>query len=316
MKAIILIEYGGELIVKEVPKPTIKDDEVLVKVKNTAVNHLDLVEAAGAAKEYFPIELPWIPGHEFSGIIEEVGKEVTSLRAGDAVFGNCTSGAYAEYLAVKQGLVVKKPGNLSFAEAASVPVAAQTAWQALFLHGQLTQGQTILIHGGAGGVGAYAVQLARDKGATVIVTDSNSNADFLYSIGASQVIDYKTEKFEEKIDSKVDVVFDLIGGSNQQRSYLVLKAGGVLISANQPVSQGEASSHNVTALTMNMVPTADRLSGIANLLEAGKIKADIANVYLLDNAAQAWNDISGNLSVSRPVSPKAKHGKLVLEVTR
>src|SRR6266487_581905 len=132
MKAIRLYEYGGALTVEDVSKPTIKDDEVLVKVKNTAVNHLDSVEASGVAKEFFPIELPWIPGHEFSGIVEDVGKKVTSLKTGDAVFGNSTNGAYAGYIAAKKDLVVKKPENLSFAEAAAVPVAAQTAWKALF----------------------------------------------------------------------------------------------------------------------------------------------------------------------------------------
>jgi len=315
MKAIRLYEYGGVLTVEDVSKPTIKDDEVLVKVKNTAVNHLDNVEASGVAKEFFPIELPWIPGHEFSGIVEDAGKKVTSLKTGDAVFGNSSYGAYAEYIAVKKDLVVKKPENLSFAEAAAVPVAAQTAWLAIFTHGQLNKGQTILIHGGAGGVGAYAVQLAYDKGARVIVTASDSDKDFLFSIGASQVIDYKTEKFEDKIAGKVDVVFDLIGGETQQKSYQVLKQGGYLISASQPVSQNDASKYKVTALMVSMVASAERLGGIAKLLEEGKLKADVARLYPLENASQAWEDISTNLSKTKQVSQKGTHGKLVLVVS-
>jgi NADPH:quinone reductase-like Zn-dependent oxidoreductase len=312
MKAIRLYEYGGKLTVADVTIPTVKEDEVLVKVKNTAVNHLDTVEASGFARAVFPIQLPWIPGHEFSGIVKETGKSVGSFKAGDAVFGNCPYGAYAEYIAVKKDLIEKKPENLSFAEAATVPVAAQTAWEAIFEHGHLSRGQTILIHGGAGAVGAYAVQLAHDKGARVIVTASNKDRDFLHSIGADQVIDYQTEKFEEKINGKVDVVFDLIGGDTQQRSYLVLKSGGYLVAASQPVSQEEASKHQVTALLMSMVPSAERLSSIAKLLEEGKIKADVARLYPLEDAAQAWQDISGNLSGKK----QASHGKLVLEVTK
>jgi NADPH:quinone reductase-like Zn-dependent oxidoreductase len=312
MKAIRLSSYGGKLTVDDVSIPTVREDEVLVKVKNTAVNHLDTIEASGFARKIFPIELPWIPGHEFSGIVEEVGKEVISFKAADAVFGNCPYGAYAEYIAVKKDLIVKKPANLSFAEATTVPVASQTAWQAIFEHGQLSKGQTILIHGGAGAVGAYAVQLAHDKGARVIVTASNNSTDFLHSIGADQVIDYRTGKFEDEIDGKVDVVFDLIGGETQQRSYLVLKSGGYLIAASQPVSQEDALKYNVTALTMNLIPSAERLGRIAKLLEEGKIKADVANIYPLDNAAQAWEDISGNLSGNK----QEAHGKLVLEVAK
>jgi len=312
MKAIRLSGYGGKLTVADVSIPTAKEDEVLVKVKNTAVNHLDTVEASGAARAIFPIQLPWIPGHEFSGVVEEVGKAVVSFKAGDAVLGNCPYGAYAEYIAVKKDLIVKKPENLSFAEAATVPVASQTAWQAIFEHGHLSKGQTILIHGGAGAVGAYAVQLAHDKGARVIVTASNNDRNFLHTIGADQVIDYKTEKFEEEIQGKVDVVFDLIGGDIQQRSYLVLKTGGYLIAANQPVSQADASKYKVTALLMNMIPSAERLSRIAKLLEEGKIKADVADIYPLENAAQAWQAISGNLSGNK----QAPHGKLVLEVKK
>jgi len=311
MKAIRLSEYGGKLTIADVSIPITKEDEVLVKVKNTAINHLDTVEASGVARAVFPIQLPWIPGHEFSGIVEEVGKVVRSFKTGDAVLGNCPYGAYAEYIAVKKDLIVKKPENLSFAEAATVPVASQTAWQAIFEHAHLSNGQTILIHGGAGAVGAYAVQLAHDKGARVIVTASNKDRDFLRTIGADQVIDYQTEKFEEELDGKVDVVFDLIGGDTQQKSYRVLKSAGYLIAASQPVSQEDALKYKVTALLMNMIPSAERLSRIAKLLEEGKIKTDVAKVYPLENAAQAWQTISGNLSGNQ----QASHGKLVLEVT-
>ena len=198
MKAIRLLEYGGQVEFDDVSTPTIARDEILVKVKSTAVNHLDLVKASGAVRQILPINLPWIPGHEFSGIVEQIGSDVASYAPGEAVFGaNGMGGAYAEYLAVKPETIAKKPSNLSFEESASVPVASLTAWQGIFTHGHLEKGQTILIHGGAGAVGAYAVQLASHAGATVIATASGNDGAYLNSIGASRVIDYRDAQFEE-----------------------------------------------------------------------------------------------------------------------
>src|SRR3989441_4500248 len=132
MKAVRLLEYGGQLVFNDLATPTIARDEILVKVKSTAVNHLDLVEASGTARQILPIDLPWIPGHEFSGVVEQIGSDVAAWAPGDAVFGTTEMGAYAEYLAVKPATIARKPANLSFEEAASVPVAAQTAWEGLF----------------------------------------------------------------------------------------------------------------------------------------------------------------------------------------
>jgi len=322
MKAVRLLEYGGQLVFNDVPTPTIARDEVLVKVKSTAVNHLDLVEASGTIRQILPIDLPWIPGHEFSGAIEQIGSDVPACAPGDAVFGTTTGiGAYAEYLAVKPAAIARKPSNLSFEEAASVPVAAQTAWQGIFTHGRLEKGQTILIHGGAGAVGAYAVQLASHAGATVIATASGGDEAYLKSIGASQVIDYRQAQFEKVLREKVDVVFDLVGGDTQKRSFLVLKEGGHLVAATQPASQEEAAMHRVSGVMMRLAPSADVLGKIARLLEEGTIRPDVATVYALEDAAQAWKDIAGNLpgvhgmSPSGPGAAKRKsHGKIVLRV--
>jgi NADPH:quinone reductase-like Zn-dependent oxidoreductase len=271
MKAIRLLEYGGQLVLDEVPAPTIARDEILVKIKSTAVNHLDLVEASGNARQILPIDLPWIPGHEFSGIAEQIGSDVAVYAPGDAMFGTTTGmGAYAEYLAVKAAVIARKPSNLSFEEAASVPVAAQTAWQGIFTHGHLEKGQTMLIHGGAGAVGAYAVQLASHVGATVIATASRDDEAYLKSIGASLVIDYREAQFETVLQEKVDVVFDLVGGDTQKRSFLVLKEGGYLVSATQLVSQEEAAGHRVSGMMMRLAPSADMLCRIARLLEEGR----------------------------------------------
>jgi len=315
MKAIRLLEYGGQLTFTDVPMPTIGRDELLVKVKSTAVNHIDLVKASGAARQILPIDLPWVPGHEFSGIVEQVGGDVSAYAPGDAVFGTSGMGTYAEYLSVKPTTIARKPSRLSFEEAASVPIASQTAWQGLFTHGHLEKGQTILIHGGAGAVGAYAVQLASEAGATVIATASGADEGYLTSIGASRVIDYRTAQFDKVLREKVDVVFDLIGGDVQKRSFLVLKEGGYLVSATQPVSPEETAKHRVSGAMMRLAPSADGLGTIARLLQEGALRPDVATVYALQDTAQAWKDIGGNLPPGGPGAAKSRsHGKLVLRV--
>src|SRR5713226_2117378 len=322
MKAVRLLEYGGPLVLDDVPTPTIARDEILVKIKSAAVNHLDLVKASGTARQILPIDLPWIPGHEFSGVVEQIGSDVTAYAPGDAVFAaNETGGAYAEYLAIKQAVIAKKPASLSFEEAASVPVAAQTAWQGIFTHGHLENGQTILIHGGAGAVGAYAVQLASQAGATVIATASRHDEAYVKSIGASRVIDYREAQFEKVLREKVDMVLHLTAGDTQKRSFLVLKEGGHLVSASQPVSQEETASHRVSGAMMRLAPSADVLGRIARLLEERTIRPDVATVYELQDAAQAWKDIAGNLPGVHGMSPsgpgaarRRSHGKIVLRV--
>ena len=322
MKAVRVLEYGGQLVFNDVPTPTIASDEILVKIKSTAVNHIDLVKASGTARQVLPIDLPWIPGHEFSGIVEQIGSDVAGYATGDAVFAaNEAGGAYAEYLAVKPAVIAKKPSNLSFEEAASVPVASQTAWQGIFTHGHLEKGQTILIHGGAGAVGAYAVQSASHAGATVIATASGHDEPYLKSIGASRVIDYRKEQFEKVLREKVDVVFNLISGDTQQRSFLVLKEGGRLVSAVQPVSPDETARHQVSGEMMRLAPSGHVLGKIARLLEERTIRPDVATVYALQDAAQAWKDIAGNLPGVHGMSPggpgaatRRSHGKIVLRV--
>jgi NADPH:quinone reductase-like Zn-dependent oxidoreductase len=323
MKAVRLLEYGGQLVLSDVPTPTIARDEILVKIRSTAVNHLDLVEASGTARQILPIDLPWIPGHEFAGVVEQIGNDVAAYVPGDAVFGTTSGmGAYAEYLSAKASVVAKKPSNLSFEEAASVPVASQTAWQGLFTHGHLEKGQTILIHAGAGAVGAYAVQLAAHAGATVIATASGDDEAYVKSIGASGVIDYRKAQFEKVLPEKVDMVFDLVGGETQKRSFLVLKEGGYLISAVQPVSQEEAAMHHVSGAMMRLAPSEDGLGRIGRLLEEGTIRPDVATVYALQDAAQAWKDIAEKLPRVHEMSPsgsgaarRKSHGKIVLRVS-
>ena len=321
MKAVRLLEYAGQLVFDDVPMPAIAPGEILVKIKSTTVNHVDLVKASGTVRQILPIELPWIPGHEFSGIVEQIGNDVAAYAPGDAVFGSTSGmGAYAEYLAVKAAVIARNPSNLSFEEAASVPVAAQTAWEGIFTHGHLEKGQTILIHAGAGAVGAYAVQLASHAGATVIATASGDDEAYVKSIGANRVINYHEAQFETVLREKVDVVFDLVGGETQKRSFLVLKEGGHLVSATQPVSQEEAARHRVSGMMMRLAPSAEMLGKIARLLEDGTIRPDVATVYELQDVAQAWKDVAGNLPAVHGMPPsrlgtrRRSHGKIVLRV--
>jgi NADPH:quinone reductase-like Zn-dependent oxidoreductase len=321
MKAVRVLEYGGQLVFSDVPMPVTARDEILVKTRSTAVNHLDLVKASGVARQILPITLPWVPGHEFSGVVEQIGSDVETYAPGDPVFGTSGMGAYAEYLTLKPATITRTPYNLSFEEAASVPVASQTAWQGIFTHGQLEKGQTILIHGGAGAVGGYAVQLAAHVGATVIATASGSDAAYLNSIGASQVIDYRAAQFESVLREKVDVVFDLIGGETQARSFLVLKEGGRLVSSTQTVSPELTARHRVWGEMMRLTPSDDVLSSIAQLLEQGTIRPDVATVYALQDAAHAWKDITENLpgvhglaSSGPGTVGRRPHGKIVLRV--
>ena len=226
MKAVRVLEYGGQLVLTDVPAPTIAPDEILVKIKSTAVNHLDLVKASGSARQILPIDLPWIPGHEFSGVVEQVGSDVAEYSPGDAVFGvSGMGGAYAEYLAVKPAVIARKPSNLSFEEAASVPVAAETAWQGIFTHGHLTQGETILISWRRRRCGApMRCNWHRMPAPPSLPRQGATMRRGLNSMGASRVIDYREAQFDKVLREKVDVVFDLIGSDTRRRSFLVLKA--------------------------------------------------------------------------------------------
>ena len=197
MKAVRLLKYGGQLVFEDLPTPAIARDELLVKVKSTTVNHVDLVKASGAVRQILPIELPWIPGHEFSGVVEQIGSDVAQWSPGDAVFGTNGMGAYAEYLAVKATVIARKPSDLSFEEAASVPVAAQTAWEGIFIHGHLEMGQMILIHAGRWRCGRLcgAIGIAC-RCHRYIATASGNDEAYLKSIGANRVINYHEAQFE------------------------------------------------------------------------------------------------------------------------
>jgi NADPH:quinone reductase-like Zn-dependent oxidoreductase len=306
MKAIRIHEYGGpeQLRYEETPEPQAGSGQVLVRVHAASVNPIDYKLASGVMRQIMPLEFPWIPGGDFSGVVEAVGAGVTGFKKGDVVYGDTPGGgAYTQQLGTSASVVAPKPSKLSHIEAASVPLAGQTAWQALFDHGRLERGQTVLIHGGSGGVGAFAVQLAHWKGAKVLATGSAENADFLRSLGADMAIDYKAKPFES-VAKNVDLVLDLIGGETQRRSFGVLKPGGSLIATAQPPSEQEAAQHKVRAAMMRMEASAKNLLELAKLLDAGTIRPLVSKKYPMSEARAAWADIlSGHT-----------RGKIVLEV--
>lgn len=306
MKAIRIHAYGGpeQLRLEEAPQPKVESGKVLVRIHAASVNPIDFKLASGNMRQMVPINFPWIPGGDFSGIVEEVGSGVTGLAKGDAVYGDASGGgAYAEFYAGPASMIAHKPRRLSDIEAASVPLAAQTAWQGLFDHGRLERGETVLIHAASGGVGTFAVQLAHWKGAKVLATASADNADYVRSLGADTVIDYKTTPFES-VAKGVDLVFDLIGGDTQRRSFAVLKPGGRLVATAQPPSAEDDANHKVDAKMMQMKASKSNLKQLAELLDAGSVKTTVAKTYSLAKAHEAWAEIMSGQTC----------GKIVLEV--
>jgi NADPH:quinone reductase-like Zn-dependent oxidoreductase len=289
MNAIRIHAYGGpeQLRYESAPIPVAGAGQILIRLHATSVNPWDYKLASGAFRDFVPLTFPYIPGGEYCGVVEAIGQGVAHLKSGDAVFGNCPLGAYAQWLAAPAQSAAPKPKSLAPIDAASVPVAGQTAWQALFDHGQLQAGQTVLIHAAAGGVGTFAVQLAHWKGARVLATASQANADYLRKLGADQVIDYKSERFET-VAKNVDLVVDLIGGETQTRSFTVLKPGGALVATAQPPSQEEAARAKVRAVMMSMNASTAGLTQLAELIEQGKLKTAVTRTYPLSEAAQAW----------------------------
>jgi NADPH:quinone reductase-like Zn-dependent oxidoreductase len=287
MKAVRIHAFGGPevLQLEEVPRPLPAQDEVLIKVYASGVNPVDWKIRKGLRKTKFPTDFPLTLGWDVSGVVEEVGSQVQQFRPGDEVYSRpdpTRNGTYAEYVAVRADQVGPKPRSLDHVQAAGVPLAGLTAWQALFDHGQLQPGQTVLIHAAAGGVGLYAVQLALWKGATVIGTASTRNVDFLRDLGVHQVIDYTREDFEDVVRD-VDLVLDTLGGDIQRRSLEVLRPGGRLVTTTKPEYQKEGIQ--AEGFTAQSYP--EQLARLADLIDQGKVKPFVARVLHLEQAAEA-----------------------------
>jgi NADPH:quinone reductase-like Zn-dependent oxidoreductase len=269
---------------------------VLIQIHAAGVLPADWKVRQGLFKEFFPITFPYIPGSAVAGVVEAVGPGVTRFEPGQPVFGRSTNGAYAEYTttAVEPpaltprlfSLLALKPDNLSFAEAATISGGATIAWTALFEDGALQPGQRVLIHGAAGGVGLYAVQFARWKGAEVIGTASPANIEFVRSLGAERVIDYTTTPFEEVVQD-VDLVLDTIGGETQRRSVGVVKPGGTLVSLLEPPPQELVQERGIRAFKNTVTPNNEHLQMIAGLIVEGQVRAVAGRRFSLLEVRQA-----------------------------
>ncbi len=308
MKAVRIHNYGGPEVLKyeDAPRPHPQVGEVLVRVHAAGVNPFDWKVRAGYLKDFVQHKLPLIPGWDVSGVVEEVGLGVSNFKKGDEVFAMADparDGAYADYIAVRATALALKPKSLYHPHAAATAVSVLAAWRSLFDLGQLQPGQRILIHGGSGGVGHLAVQLAKWKGAYVIATASTKNQDLLRRLGANETIDYTKQRFED-IAHEMDIVLDTIGGETQERSWQLLKRGGILVSLVQPPSEEKAKQAGVHAAMADSQPNGAQLSQIAKLIVSGKLKPTVDRILPLSEARRA-HELS-----------EARHarGKIVLRV--
>jgi NADPH:quinone reductase-like Zn-dependent oxidoreductase len=291
MHAIRIHEFGGPEVLKweDAPRPIPAAGEVLIKVYATSVNPIDWKIREGAAKEKFPTTFPLILGWDVSGVIEELGNNVKNFEKGDEVYSRpdpTKNGTYAEYVVVKADLINRKPTSIDHLKAAAVPLAGLTAWQGLFDYGNLQSGERVFIPGASGGVGTFAVQFAKWKGAFVIVTSSEKNIEFLTELGADEVIDYKKENFEDRLRD-VDLVFDTLGGQTQKRSLQILKNGGRLVTTVKPENEKEAAERNIHVKGYMAKSDPEDLEQIAVLIDEGKVSPVIAKIFPLELAAEA-----------------------------
>ncbi|HUP47685.1 MAG TPA: NADP-dependent oxidoreductase [Thermoanaerobaculia bacterium] len=295
MKAIQIHEYGGAQVLRyeDVPRPEPGDGEVLVRVLAAGVNPFDWKVRSGGMKEMIPLPLPWIPGNDFSGVVESA-RGVTDLHPCDEVFGRTdipNNGSYAEYVAVHRSALAAKPRTVDHVYAAAVPGAALTAWQALFGDSrgatlELRAGQTVLILGASGGVGSFAVQLAKWKGARVIATSHRPGAEaHLRALGVDTIIDLERQKLEEA--GQVDAVLDLVGGNLQQRAWSQVRRGGALASTMGPPSEEQARARGARAIAVFTQTNAGQLAEIAELIDAGSLEVVVSETVPLESARRA-----------------------------
>ena len=306
MKAVVAHEYGAPEVLKfeDVPRPEPSDDEALVRVIASSVNPADPLTLSGKYAKEFGTHLPLIAGYDIAGVVEKTGANVTKLKVGDAVYGYPTfGGGWADYVTVKESEVAAKPRSLNFVESAAVPMGALTAWQALVDVAKLQPGQTILIHGGSGGVGSFAIQIAKARGARVIATASTANQDLLKQLGADVAVDYTKTKFEEAAKD-VDAVLDPVGKETLARSYGVVKKGGIVMSLVASPDPVECKKREIRGAGISSHPDAEDLAEIAQLIDAGKIKPTVTQVLPVSEA----------IAAQRQAATHHTRGKVVLRI--
>ena len=306
MKAIVMHEYGGPEVLKyeEVPRPEPKDNEVLVRMIAAGVNPVDALIRSGNYAKFFGTTLPLVPGYDIAGIVEKTGTKITKLKAGDPIYAYVMwGGGYADYAVATEGEAAAKPKSITFVEAAGVPLAALTAWQALIDTAKLSAGQTVLIHGGSGGVGSFAIQIAKARGAKVIATASTPNQDLLKQLGSDVAIDYTKTKFED-VAKDVDVVLDSVGKDTLARSYGVVKKGGFIVTLVSRLDQAELDKHGIRGASLGVEPNSNELTEIGKLIDEEKIKPLVSQMLPLTEAVKAQEQAATHHT----------RGKIVLKV--
>jgi NADPH:quinone reductase-like Zn-dependent oxidoreductase len=308
MKAVVIHKYGGPEVLKyeDVPRPEPQADQILVRVIAAGMNPVDGMIRSGMFAKEGNRAFPIILGGDVAGVVEKVGNKMTKFKAGDPVFAYVSldnSGGYAQYALVTEREAALKPKSLTYVEAAAVPIVALTAWQALVDTAKLGSGQTILIHGGSGGVGSFAIQIAKARGAKVIATASTANQDFLKQLGADVPIDYTKQKFED-VAKDVDVVLDSIGKDTLARSYGVVKKGGIIVSIVARPNQAELDKYGIRGTALSVEPNSEELAEIGQLIDEKKIKVIVSRTFPLSEAMKAQEQVATGHT----------RGKIVLKV--
>lgn len=310
MKAAQLTKYGGKesISVQDVKVPTIEPDQILVKVAAAAINPFDVMVREGYARAMAELNFPATLGGDFAGTVKEIGENVEGFKVGDLVFGQAGAlsgnGSFAEYVPIKASQAAVIAPNADLVDYAALPLAAGSAYQALVTHIDLRPGQTILIHGGAGGIGSMAVQIAKALGAKVIATAATNDLEFVKTLGADEAIDYQNEDFTAKVKN-IDAVFDTAGGEANKKSYQVIKDGGSFVSMKDQPDEDQVKAKNLNYTAQFTTITTKKLNKIAELYEQGKLKPQIDKVFDLDQTVEA-------LEYQKTGRPK---GKVVITIS-
>jgi NADPH:quinone reductase-like Zn-dependent oxidoreductase len=315
MKAVVVNEYGGPEVLKyqDAPRPEPKDDEILVRVMAASVNPVDSYVRQGMLAKHGLDNRPTIIGSDIAGVVEKAGATIKKFKSGDAVYCYLSvtrGGGYAEFAIAKEPETAVKPRNVNFVQAAAVPLAGTTAWQALVETGKIDKGQSVLIHGGSGGVGSFAIQIAKARGAKVIATASSEHQQLLKQLGVDLAIDYTKQKFEDVLKD-VDVVLNCVRADALSRSYGVVKKGGIIVSITDEPDQAECAKHGIRGTRLGAHPDSKVLEELTKLIEARKMTPIVSQTFPLAEASKAHQQIETHHTLGKIVfkiaeAPSAK----------
>lgn len=310
MNAAQILKYGGNEVIEinTVSKPSPGPGQVLVEAQAAGVNPVDWKIREGYLQQMAPLKFPATLGGDFSGTVIETGGKVSEFKRGDDVYGTALvlaggSGSFAEFILADAKRVAHKPKNISHIEAAALPLAGVSAWQGIVEHMKLSKGQKILIHGGAGGIGSFAIQIAKHLGAYVATTVSRDDSDYAKGLGADEALDYKGQRFEELLED-YDAVFDTVGGETYASSFKVLRKGGIVVSMLEQPNQELMAKHGVTAISQFTQINTERLQKLAGLVEKSIVKVHIDKIFPLKKVADSLEHL-------RKESPR---GKIVIDI--